>query len=270
METHHLTEQLADFGLTATEARVYVHLVGKPAKTILELARELDMPRTSVYDSTLKLAEKGLIQKVVTFKSQKVKAYPLSILQAQVDKERQRVEQLQERLAALETSVALATASPFTTEVRYFSGVKGFQQMMWNALKADGEIVGYSQFGRVEVVGEKFAARHAQETVRRGIKDRVITTPLPEMLKYLTDDPINDHRRLFQTVRVLPAEKLYVSGDTSIYNNVFAVAFWKQGEVVGVEIENAELVKTQKSIFELLWQQADELGKHLPANYSNS
>ncbi|HEY8998917.1 MAG TPA: helix-turn-helix domain-containing protein [Candidatus Saccharimonadales bacterium] len=260
---NNLIEQLAGFGLSTIEARVYLHLVNKPAKTILELARELDMPRTSVYDATLKLAEKGLIQKIVTFKSQKVQAYPLGILQTQIDKERQRVEKLQEKLTELEATVTMAAASPFTTEVRYFNGVKGFQQIMWNVLKAEGEIVGYSQFGRIEVVGEKFAVRHAAETARRGIKDRVITNPRPETLKYLRADPLADSRRIFQTTRVLPTEKLYVTGDTSIYNNVFAVTFWKQGEIVGVEIENAELVRMQKSIFELLWTQTEPLEKYL-------
>ncbi len=266
MDTNKLIEQLAGFGLTNVEARVYMHLVNKPAKTILELARELDMPRTSIYDATLKLAEKGLIQKVVTFKSQKVQAYPLSILQAQIDKERQRVESLQEKLATLEASVALATTSPFTTEVRYFSGIKGFQQMMWNTTKAKGELVGYSQFGRVEVVGERFAVRHAREMSEHGITDRVITNPEPEMLTHLGGDPhdVNDFRRLFQTTRILTRDKLYVSGDTTIYDNIFALTYWKQGEVVGVEIENAEFAKTQKSIFELLWSQTEPLEKYLP------
>jgi hypothetical protein len=58
-------------------------------------------------------------------------------------------------------------------------------------------------------------------------------------------------------------EKLYVSGDTTIYNNTFAVAYWKQGEVVGVEIKNAELVKTQKSIFEQLWSLAEPLERYM-------
>lgn len=268
METNNLIEQLAGFGLTTTEARVYLHLVNKQAKTILGLARELDMPRTSVYDATLKLAEKGLIQKVVTFKSQKVQAYPLSILQAQIDKERQRVETLQEKLTELESNVAMAAVSPFTTEVRYFSGVKGLQQMMWNSTKAHGETVGYSQFGRVEVVGERFSARHAREMSERGVSDRVLTNPEPEMLKHLIIDPsdVGNFRRLFQSTRILPRDKLYVSGDTTIYDNIFALAYWKQGEVVGVEIENAELAKTQKSIFEMLWSQAEPLEKYMPQN----
>jgi len=77
--------------------------------------------------------------------------------------------------------------------------------------------------------------------------------------KYLKteDGDIHELRKKYQHTRVISKDKLYISGDITIYNNVFAVAYWKHGEVVGVEIENAELVKTQRSIFELLWEIAN-------------
>jgi sugar-specific transcriptional regulator TrmB len=251
-----LVEELAAFGINQIEARIYLHLVNKQPKSILEIAQELDLPRTSVYDNAVKLAEKGLVQKIVKFKSQKLQAYPLSILQAFIDKEKSRVETLQGRLTTLEERIAHVVATPFNTEVRYYQGAKGFQQMMWNSLRADKETVGYSQFGRVEVVGQKFGKKHFEEMIRRGIKDRVITNPKPEMLQLLTVDPLSESRDAFQSTRIMSPQKLYVSGDTMIYNNTFAVSYWQQGEVVGVEIENAELVKTQKSIFEQLWNLA--------------
>ncbi len=237
-----LAEELAAFGVTLIEAKIYLDLVNKQPKSILEISRELNLPRTSVYDNAIKLTEKGLIQKIVNFKSQKLQAYPLSILQAFIDKEKSRVESLQDKLTYLEERIAQVVATPYKTEARY-----------WNALSAKNETVGYSQFGRVEVVGQKFTQKHFDEMVRRGIKDRVITNPKPEMLQFLTVDPMRKSRHIFQSTRILSTDKLYVSGDTTIYNNTFAVAYWKQGEVVGVEIENAELVKTQKSIFEQLW-----------------
>jgi sugar-specific transcriptional regulator TrmB len=252
-----LTEELTRFGLNKVEAQIYLHLVGKQPKSMLEIAQELGLPRTSVYDNALKLAEKGLIEKIVKFKSQKLQAYPLSILQGLIDKEQSRIQTLQTTLAELETRIAQVATVPFSTEVRYYQGVKGFQQMMWNSLKAKGETIGYSQFGRVDVVGKKFTQKHYDEIIRRGTKDRVITNPAPEMLKYLTVDPFSEERHAFQQTRIMPVDKLYISGDTTIYNNIFAVAYWQQGEVVGVEIENPELVKTQQSIFEQMWQLAE-------------
>lgn len=270
MHDQSLVEQLEAFGLNPTEAEIYLHLVSRQPKTILELARDLNLPRTSVYDNAVKLADKGLIQKVVTFKSQRLKAYPLSILQDGLDKQKAHLIELQDKLATLDASLAQTLTVPATTEVRYFYGVQGFRQMMWNTLKAK-EVFGYSQFGRVEVVGEAFTKKFSNEAAARGIHDRSITNP--ELIqKYVTSDSndpeIRDARSRYQEFRCLGKDKLYVSGDISIYNNTFSATYWKQGEVVGVEIENAELVKTQRSIFELLWSIAEPapIGFEAPGN----
>jgi len=258
-----IIEKLETFGLTPIEAKIYLHLLNKQSKTILELGRELGIPRTSVYDNALKLSEKGLIEKIVTHKSQKLQAYPLKILQSYIDKEKVKVEKLQETFEQLETSLMHIPLLATATEVRYYHGKQGFQQMMFNALSAEKETFGYSHFGRIEVVGEKFARWHFEEMIKRDIKDRVIINPKKDVLKFLTgsDDPLSKYRHAFQETRAI--DGLYIAGDTTIYNNIFGVCYWRQGEIVGVEIENGELVKTQKSIFEEMWKIAKPIEKYI-------
>jgi hypothetical protein len=41
-----------------------------------------------------------------------------------------------------------------------------------------------------------------------------------------------------------------------IYNDIFAVATWKNKQLFGFEIENSEVAKTQKSIFDIMWKVA--------------
>lgn len=263
MQEQQLIHQLAAFGLGRIESHIYLHLLGKQPQTILEIARELSLPRTSIYDNSLKLIEKGLVEKVVTYKSQKLKAFPLSILQGKIEKEQAKVTQLQEKLVSLEEQLAHPLMPAFATEVRYYHGKQGLQQMMFNSLSAKKETIGYSQFGRVDVVGEKFAKWHGEEFVKKKLIDRVITNPVKEMLQYVIDPAMKWNRDIFQQTRLLPRERLYVSGDTTIFNNIFQATYWKQGEVVGVEIENEEFVKTQKSIFEEMWKLAQPLEAYL-------
>ncbi|MGI8419830.1 MAG: TrmB family transcriptional regulator [Candidatus Levyibacteriota bacterium] len=245
MNEPELLNELEQFGLNRIEARIYLHLLNKQPKTILEISKELSLPRTSIYDNTLKLAEKGLIQKIVKYKSQKLQAYPLSILQELIEKEREKINSLQKNLISLEESLRQTTMPPLATEVRYYQGREGFSQMMWNALSAEKETIGYSVFGRTEVVGDSFVNRWQEELTRKNIVDRVITTG--EDYK-ATQSFVYPQRDKYQQIRFAKKGTLHISGDTTIYNNIFAVAYWKQGEVVGVEIENEELVKTQKSI----------------------
>ena len=53
---------LADFGLSSLEARIYLWLAKNQPQTILELASNLEVARTSIYDNIQKLLEKGLVE----------------------------------------------------------------------------------------------------------------------------------------------------------------------------------------------------------------
>ena len=57
--------------------------------------------------------------------------------------------------------------------------------MLWNSLNANKEIVGYSVFGRAEVVGEKFMSQWVLEFKRRGLRDRVIANTAKEVVDYI-------------------------------------------------------------------------------------
>lgn len=251
-----ISELLLSFGLNPTGARIYLHLLNRQPRTILELSRELNLPRTSIYDNIYKLIDKGLLEKNIFYKSQKLQASPVELLQTIVDQEKDRVQKLQSDLDFLKTAVTKTFSGSLNTNVRYYHGRQGYMQMMWNSLSADGETIGYSVLGRIEVVGEKFMTKWFQENINRKIKDRVIINPKKDSLKHLNTNGQKSFRDKFQKTRMLDEKTLYISGDTNIYNDIFALCFWKQGEIIGVEIENSELVKTQKSIFEILWKLA--------------
>jgi hypothetical protein len=214
-----------------------------------------------VYDNSEKLIIKGLITKNINYKSQKLQALPINILQTIVDEERAKTEKLEKSLLYLQNIVKTPLNAAFNTEIKYYHGKQGFKQMMWNTLYAKDEIIRYPEFGRIEIVGAKFFHSWSEQIVERKISERAIVNPKPEtLLHYLKTDEY-EKRSQYQQTHILSEDTLYISGDTTIYNAIFAVCFWKQGEIVGIEIENSELVKMQKSIFETLWKVSQPLTK---------
>lgn len=257
MSDKFILDSLITFGLSQLEARIYLFLLNKEPQSVVEIGQGMHIPRTSIYDNVLKLIEKGLVEKHILYKTQKFEAFPISILQTLIDKEKSRIEKLQEQYSFLENNISQTLLPSANTEVRYYHGKQGFMQMMWNTLSAEKEIVGYSIFGRKDIVGDKFIDRLNEEIQKKGLVDRVIAND-SETIKNFLSNPEEEKRRTYQQTRFISPNKLYISGDTTIYNNVFAVTYWKQGEIVGVEIENAELVKMQKSIFEEMWKLAKD------------
>jgi sugar-specific transcriptional regulator TrmB len=256
MDNRQLTAQMTAFGVTSTEAQLYLHLVDKPPRTVLAIATELNRPRTSVYDDLQKLADKGLVERVVRHKSHAVRAYPITILQAYIDEQQAHAEALQRKLAVLQQNLPQVAANDQDSEVRYYYGAKGLEQMVWNTLKTKDELIGYSQFSLTQVVSQHFVDKYNLELKARGIRNRIITNPENVATWRQSTKPVEDYAQTLQQCRTVDIEKLRISGDTTIYNNIFAVAYWEQGEVLGVEIEQAEIAKIQRSIFELLWTQS--------------
>lgn len=261
MSQNEVISQLEEFGLSPLEAKIYIFLLHQKPLSVLEISRALRVPRTNVYDNSLRLIEKGLVERVIEHKTQKLKTHPLDILQSIIDKKRQKLELLEKSLPILQEQFKIAIDPQVMTQVRYYQGVEGFKQMMWNALSAKNEHIGYSELGRVDVVGTDFLGRWMEQMIERQIVDRVIINPSKKSLSHLSDQEPNVYRKQFQKTRSIGEKLLTISGDTTIYNNVFAVTYWKHGEVVGVEIENSQLVKTQKAIFEILWNMAEPVKK---------
>ncbi|HLD25332.1 MAG TPA: helix-turn-helix domain-containing protein [Patescibacteria group bacterium] len=250
-----LEEHLVRFGLTKEEASLYLALSGKLPHTALELTRLLRLPRTTMYDHLTNLIEKGFVERIIRYKSQQFRAYPIDILTHAIDQQKTRLETLASSFEFLKSHIH-EHGVPATTQVRYYHGATGIRQMMWNTLAAQKEHIGYSVMGRLEIVGATFLRRFLGELDRRHLLDRVIINPKKETLVYATDGilSIREKKVALEKIRVIPTTTLRITGDTTIYNNIFAVMYWKQKEIVEVEIENPELVSMQKSIFENLWR----------------
>jgi sugar-specific transcriptional regulator TrmB len=261
-QTDQIYIKLIDFGLDEIEAKIYVFLTNREPQTVLEVAKALEAPRTSIYDHIQVLVDRGLVERIIKYKSQAFRAYPLTILDSIIDKEKTRIEKLELSLSYLKENITkISDIHAPATQVRYFHGAEGLRQMMWNALSAEKENIGYSILGRKEIVGEKFLKRFLEEFGNRKLIDRVLINPTKDSIKYLTDGNLSVNGSLanFEHIRSIDTKMLTITGDTTIYNNIFAVMYWKKGEIVGVEIENPELVKMQKSIFEILWKIAKPL-----------
>jgi sugar-specific transcriptional regulator TrmB len=259
---------LQTLGLSPLEAELYAHLVESGSATALSLSRALAIPRTSVYDTLTKLTARGLAQTLLRPKSTHYQASPVSSLSKLIHSHEEQLTDMTKAFSALEAQLQSRVGELKNTEVRYYQGAEGMRQMVWNCLRAHKEIVGYSVFGRVDVIGLNFQQRFVKEFADRGLTDRVIANPTRRTLDFIFKDvKPGFHQMSFQNIRTLPVKELYIAGDTMIYNDVYAVSYWPvpseangevgQGhEVVGVEIENADFVKHELSIFELLWKLA--------------
>ncbi len=243
---------LKNFDLTTKEAKVYKSLLNNGTTSILELSRQTKDPRTTIYRIAETLVNKNFAEWVVEGHGKKIRPVTPDRLEHLIEDKKLELEKSELALSSLKELYAkLPVKGLPQTQIRYYKGISGMKQLLWNTLDAKRETVGYSVYSRHKLIGKAFHIKFILEFKRRGLKDRVIVNEetAPRAIKTFEE---NLTQKQVQPVRVIP--DLEISGDTYIYNNIYAVNFWEGGEVIGVEIENPEIAKIQKSIFEKLWK----------------
>jgi sugar-specific transcriptional regulator TrmB len=241
-----------------------MELLGARSMGMLELSRATNIPRSSVYRIASELVKMKFAEWVVDKRGNEIKVVLPEQLGFVVEDKKEELGELQDALHNLKDMVGNIVSGVPKTQVRYYQGVDGLRQILWNALSAKKYVIGYSEFGRIEPVGQKFYDRWVKEFKVRKLSDRVITNEKNfDYLKKYVISTLDRHQLDKTGIRIIPSDIYYCTGDHSLYNDVYAMSYWKKGEIVGVEIENSELVKMHKSIFELLWGIAKPLDEYL-------
>jgi len=219
MNNNTIIELLKNFDLNSKEGEIYLTLLQKGILSPLQLSRATLLNRTTIY---------RILQK-----------------ESEIDKLKQTLPELKAQLTAIQ-----GLASP-ETKVLYYRGQDGLKQLLWNTLNAENEIIGYGYMNWNDVVGKEFAEKLRQEVVLRKRYSREIQNSNSiDPLKTYTSVPSYDK---YYSGKKIPKEKIAIKHDTYIYNNVFAFSHFIKEEFFGIEIYNAEIVLTQRQIFEILW-----------------
>jgi sugar-specific transcriptional regulator TrmB len=258
-----IKKKLAKFGLSEKQAEIYLLLLQKSELRIQEIVTLVKIPRSSVYEHLRVLENKGLTERAIGEKFIRVRAYPLGSMRHSLEEKIEELQKLTSDLDDLETTLsklpAIGTLNAVT--IRYYKGVAGARQLFWNSLKTTDTVYVMSSFGRSQFVGKKFYMDFVSESFKRKVKDKVIINPTERALGLIKRDKGTPLARTDESsIRVISEDKVHISGDTLIYNNIYAHLYFDAGEINGFEIESKHFAETQRSIFETLWGTAQPLG----------
>ena len=250
-----LKQKLNLLGLTDNQAEIYLLLLKQGLTSLLELSRQSTINRTTIYRVVEDLKTLNLAEEIIDSRGIKVKAVAPENLNLLLTQKETELTYLKSNLSNLISSLSAIKDQPVpSTQMVYFRGVSGLKQLLWNILKAKGESVGYGYADWNQSVGRDFAEKLRAERVKRQISDREIqnTDQLGPMSDWTN---IKNYGQIYQC-RFLDKKIVDIKHDTYIYNDVFAFFYFIKDEMFGLEIHNAEIAKTQKQIFEVLWKLA--------------
>ena len=242
-------------------------LMARGALRIQEITLLSGIPRSSVYESLKHLQDMGIAEEEVDDNFKRYRAYPIGVLRHGIDERITSLEQQSSDLEILERAMSqMDNASAEPTAVRYYKGQSGARQILWNALKSQNIVYVYSEWGRQEYVGLKFYERFVAETKLRRLKEKVLINMSPATLADIKRRNVPGSaasRTSVEDIRVLDRSQVSIKGDTLMYNNIYAQIYLRDVAIHGFEIESDDFVRTQRSIFETLWQTAKPVAAFL-------
>lgn len=244
-------------GLNDKEIEQYLYLIKNGVQTVKQISDKININRTTAYRHLDSLVKKGLAEWIIDERGSKIQATRPENLDLLLNYKKSDVQDIESHLPKFISE--LNQSKPIRkleTQVRYYKGQEEIQQMIWNTLRTQETMRSYAVLKRREFIDPKFEDEFERQWTDKKLKDRLITKP--NRLLYAKTALIKDYRKLLD-IRTIPEDKFYITNDIAIYNNIIAIISLEKDNLVGVEIENSEMTKTQKSIFDLVWDVASPI-----------
>ncbi len=261
-----IIDQLGQFGLDEVEVQIYLHLLQNGPKTPLDLSRETNVNRSRIYRYLDRLKAKKLIEENAVGRGISLKAANPSNLELLVhEKERELTQQKASLTQLLKELTGLPRELEKVFEVKYYHGLEGLKQLMWNHLSANGDILAFSYRNKNDTVGKTFAERIREEQTMKKIMLYEIENETDQSDYSYTQ--IQGWPKFYKS-RYISPKILEIKQYIGIFNNTVSIANWIDNEPVGIEIVNAVYAATQRQLFWKFWEIAGdyiEEGKKIEA-----
>lgn len=236
-----MEEELREFGLTDREVKVYLAMLKLGTALVQDIAKSAGTYRTYTYEVLKSLMQKGLVSYAIKSGKQYFEvAEPEKLLS--ILKEREiKVNKI---LPELKTIYKSVTEKP---KIELYEGKEGLKTILDDLIKTKQEVLVYSSTRKQLVLLDFYFPNYITRRVKEKIKIKVLTERSKETLEMRKND-----KKELREMRFLP-EGFEFPTATNIYGNKVAILSLEK-EPIGIIIENEDIAKTQRMVFELLWK----------------
>ena len=237
--------------ITPTQADIYFFLLKVGLSSVTTIQMNLKISRTNIYRNLRKLTAKQLVREIIGENSVFFETCPYEDLKMKIWGDQIKIKTLEQDLpVVLEFLSDKIQYDIKATEVKYYEGYDGLIQALWNQTKAKKEFRIYEISMLNDFTSDKFTRELLIEFVRNKIMDYQLTN-LNDFDEF-TD--VDEFVRKYWEVRHIEKEQLPILFECAIYNNIYSMYDYRQGQLFCVEIYNQALADMQKDIFDLVWK----------------
>lgn len=235
-----IKDVLTQFNLTDKESSVYVAALELGTTSAAAIAKKAGIQRTHFYDISESLINAGFLQRV---SKDSKRLYSAADPEMLVEIEEKKIEKLKQMLPEFR---ALYNTSGKKPKVTYYEGRSGIEQINEDTLRYKGEAVAFTTPRFVSFPGGSTGKAYIERRVAMGNHVRVIGEDAPE-IRGLQEKDAQELRK----TRILSKNVFRSEIEIGIYGNKVFIIDYK--EQFGFIIEDTEIARVIKMIFEIVW-----------------
>ena len=256
IQTDTLSKHLSNYGLTDEEIKVYLYVLENGFQSALHISRKLHLGRTKIYRILDDLTKKGLVNHKLGSRGLEFGA--LSYRQLEfllIEKEKQLQGMKQSAPILYEQLEKLVPFSYQQSQVLYYSGKEGLEQVTWNSTKAKDKLRIYE----LSDMNAFMDYRKAELMRKRYVENKIMVHQLTNATSIPESTNIEELVTQLWEVKHIPPLEILIQFEVLIYNDVYAIYSYQGKEVFCVEIYNEQLSSMQKELFDFIWKHAKKM-----------
>ncbi len=243
-----LNEALQTTGLNEKEAAVYTALLQLGRASAYSVSVKSGLKKPTTYVILEQLIEKGLAQRVPRVKKQLYFANSPETLFGVAE------EKLSLAKQKLPELLAMTRGDENKVSTVFYEGLPGMKKLMEYGFKEheNEEIVGFFATDKdlKPELSTYFKEEWAPATKRRNISMRGVAPRDPSLTHYRKEDA-----KYNRAVKAIPTKEFSSEVAITVLGDIVKIEDYKN--LQGIAIENADVAKAFKQIFEMVWKRVD-------------
>jgi sugar-specific transcriptional regulator TrmB len=249
-------QSLIQAGLSQTQAVVYEALIKNGPLPAGKLAKKTPFKRGLVYLGLEDLIKLDLVEKKEENNQAAVfqVKHPTS-LQSLAEKREQQAKDAKLALEGVLPSIVsdfnLISGRP---GVLFYEGEEGIKKTLEDSLSSKTEIYTYADPETIVKYADKINKDYVKKRNKLGIKKKIVMLDSEFARKYM-----KTFYKDITDVRFIDHKPYPFNAITEIYDRTTAYVTLEEKNKIGVIIKNESIYKMQKSLFEFIWNHAEEI-----------
>jgi len=247
---------LEKLGLSEAEAKLYITLLKSGPITVRELAKAVEIKRTTAYMHIEQLVERGLVMRLIKGSNKLIAATePDSSLDSLVQKKLQKAKDIEKNFPSILDKISTSLPDIKTTEsteIKFFKGMGAVKRIYAEAFKGN-ELRSYVKVEDIPVLSSNnpvFFAEAFKKNKKLKVWEIMYDSPISRRQAFKTLSKANSYFYKF-----MPSELKWsiTSEDILIYDGKVAIINYK-GNVSTTVLQSSDFYNNSKEIFDFIWR----------------